>query len=273
MDKIISWHGKAEVKADAIYAARFHREADLLQRGTYWNGQRGCGIGCHAHHLSPAPSEYRSDQYRIVSRGYGWPIWLIALEDWLFENGTFEKAIKLPEAICQAIPVGVDLTPVFYEMLGAFLDVFERSAVLSTTAVYNDLRVLIGEGTMGMEPRKDEWARCKQNAQREAVARGEVVRQTFQAALKSASPDKARQTKIRKDSYLWQDLKNAELAERAAWVAMWVAAAGWSDEIEEITHKIIDWDNGRQELADRIADKLLRFLDERVDTQQPPVVQ
>lgn len=231
MDKIISWHGNAELKWEAILAAYFHREDGLLQRGNYWNGYQGNAIGCHAHHLDPAPSLQPLAQYRIVSEGYGWPIWLIALEDWLFKTGTLEKSLALPQELCKAVPVGVDLTPVFYKMLDEFLLAFGSQPLPhATRVIYSNLRVLTNEGIRGMEPRKDEWERCKQNAHQNHVDQVKV--------------------------HEYCDPRGITVTAR---VVQLVAEAGASGDITPITRGIDGWDTDCQELADRIGDKLLSW--------------
>lgn len=235
MDQIVSWHGNDELKQEAFLSAYFHRRYGRLIRGNYWNGYQGNAIGCHAHHLDPdlvpSPLGNWANQYRIVSQGYGWPMWLITLEDWLFENGTFEKAIKLPEALCKAVPVGVDLTPVFYKMLDEFLLAFGSQALPSTTwVVYNDLRVLTSEGIRGLAPRTAEWARCKRNAHQNHVDQVKV--------------------------HEYCDPSGVVVTAR---VVQLVAEAGASGDITPITQGLDDWDTDLQELADRIGDKLLSW--------------
>lgn len=115
-----TWKNQQELKEAAIAAAIWHRDQHMLARGTYWQGNRGCAIGCHAHHIRP--DVVGGGQHAIVADGYGWPLWLCHLADCFFENTSYAYSQKWPEALCRAIPVGVDIAPVLHLFLVAVLE-------------------------------------------------------------------------------------------------------------------------------------------------------
>ena len=93
---LCAYHGDPAVKAKHIARMRAHQEADELIRGTYWEGGKGCAIGCTVH----------SDDHGAYETELGMPEWLAHLEDKIFEGMTIEDSRRFPLDLLSTIPVG-----------------------------------------------------------------------------------------------------------------------------------------------------------------------
>jgi hypothetical protein len=89
-----------------------HLAADAVIQGDYWDGQRGCFIGCLAH----------SDNAAELERQYGFPLPLVMLCERIFEQLPIEEAKLFFAAIPDAIGRdGRDLSRVVWQFLAAEL--------------------------------------------------------------------------------------------------------------------------------------------------------
>jgi hypothetical protein len=95
------YHNDPDLKARTLAQIDAHRAADELIRGTYWDGHRGCAVGCltydpnGGHHLFP--------------ERWGIPMIIARLMDGIFENLPQDLVLDWPHRIMEAIPVGADL--------------------------------------------------------------------------------------------------------------------------------------------------------------------
>lgn len=46
MERLIAYHGDESVKAAIIAQLERHKAADELVKGPYWDGGKGCAVGC-----------------------------------------------------------------------------------------------------------------------------------------------------------------------------------------------------------------------------------
>src|SRR6266446_7819372 len=103
---MLSYHNDPALKAK--YIARFaaHREADQVIQGLGYENGRGCFVGCtleqYDHELFPVE--------------LGWPEWLAYLADKIFEGLPKSEAPQFGTDLLEAVPVGVDLEPVQYQL-------------------------------------------------------------------------------------------------------------------------------------------------------------
>lgn len=102
MNALIAYHGKQEVKDEYINRVRAHREADQLVKEFYWDGSKGCAVGCTIH----------GKDHGKYETALGIPRQLAYLEDRLFEKMPDERSQRWPEEFLQAITPGADLTGV-----------------------------------------------------------------------------------------------------------------------------------------------------------------
>ncbi len=133
-----------KLKEERIAQVRRHREADQLIKGTYWEGGKGCAVGCTVH----------SGDHSAYETELGIPRVLARLEDRLFEGMPNEQAMMWPERFLSAIPVGADLSMVFprwahwmlTDFLGAIPDAINdrnRSAVEGVSNLF--FKIINGE--------------------------------------------------------------------------------------------------------------------------------
>lgn len=101
---IVAWHGDPALKAATIAEMAAHREADELIRGLYWDGHRGCAVGC----LTKDPRGGH-DQYPTR---WGIPVELAWLKDTLVGGLPEPDWAAWPERFLGAIQPGADLTGV-----------------------------------------------------------------------------------------------------------------------------------------------------------------
>ena len=89
-------------KNELIAATRHHAEMDMLIRGDYNNGEtgykfKGCSVGCLANDLNLDHLETYG--HKEVAEYYGYPEWLVRLQDVLFEEASTDIHVELAEAI------------------------------------------------------------------------------------------------------------------------------------------------------------------------------
>jgi len=107
MNKLISFHGKQEIKDKYVARVKAHSMADEIVQGKYWENGKGCAVGCTVH----------SDNHSAYVDELGIPRIIARLEDRIFEGLTNEGAKTFPLEFLEAIPVGVDLEPVWRNFL------------------------------------------------------------------------------------------------------------------------------------------------------------
>lgn len=102
----LAYHNDPALKERTLAQMRAHRAADQLIRGTYWDGHRGCAVGCLTHNPRGG--------HRLFPRRWGIPEVVALLIDHIFEMlWPLDEALAWPERILDAIPVGSDLTMVW----------------------------------------------------------------------------------------------------------------------------------------------------------------
>jgi len=99
---MISFHGDDAIKQKYLARVRAHAAADEIVKGVYWQGGKGCAVGCTIH----------SENHAAYQEELGLPEWLARLEDTLFESLPNDLAKTFPERFLIAIPVGKDLAHV-----------------------------------------------------------------------------------------------------------------------------------------------------------------
>ena len=174
---MVAFHGSADLKEFYLERVKAHRLADQLTQGLGWDGRtgKGCAVGCTLN-------EYRHSKYPEM---IGVPETLAYLQDAIFEGLPKEEAMAFPEQFLSAIPVGADLSLVWWKcadrMLNRAFTGVTDTAVLDACAKSRDLvrRASIGD----MAP-SDEWAWAAWAA--EAAARVAWVAWAAWAAARAA---------------------------------------------------------------------------------------
>jgi hypothetical protein len=131
-----------------------HVEADAVLQGKYWDGSRGCFIGCLAH----------SDDASKLGELYGLPLPLVRICENVFENLPADEAKAFFAAIPEAVGRdGKDLTRVHWAFLASELRCLPK--------VDDDTQSTINTAIEGMDllASGGEWSRDAADAARTAV--------------------------------------------------------------------------------------------------------
>jgi hypothetical protein len=125
---MLSYHSDAAVKARYLSRVVAHAAADEITKGQYWEGGKGCAVGCTIHGSS----------HEDYERELGIPQMLAWLEDVIFEGLPNRLAKTWPERFLSSISPGRDLSRVGWQFLhwlltesglGEFDHPFVRDAV------------------------------------------------------------------------------------------------------------------------------------------------
>ena len=98
-----AFHNDPAIKRKYLRRVRAHRLADDIKHGFYWQGGKGCAVGCTIH----------GGEHRQYETELGIPQVLARLEDRIFEGTANGFAQLWPERFLRAIPVGADLSNVW----------------------------------------------------------------------------------------------------------------------------------------------------------------
>lgn len=100
MNKLKAFHGEVAVKEKYVARVKGHAKADEIIKGSYWEGGKGCAVGCTIE---------GGDHDRYETE-LGIPKELAYLEDVIFEELPNKEAMKFPLRFLNAIKVGSDLS-------------------------------------------------------------------------------------------------------------------------------------------------------------------
>ena len=93
---LIAYHGDHAVKLKYVGRMLAHQEADEIIHRIYWEGGKGCAIGCTVH----------SDNHAAYETELGMPEWFAHLDDKIFEGMSDAVSRRFPLRLLSAIPVG-----------------------------------------------------------------------------------------------------------------------------------------------------------------------
>ena len=100
---MLSFFGEQSIKDSVVARVREHQRLDQIIQGTYWDGQKGCAIGCVLH----------SGDHGAYETQLGLPVFLAYIDEHIFERLSVEDSKGWPLRFIEAVPVGVDLDMVF----------------------------------------------------------------------------------------------------------------------------------------------------------------
>ena len=95
---MLTFFNDPQLKAALLARLEGHRLADEIIQREYWQGSKGCFIGCAIHGNNALKFEHE----------FGLSIYVARLGEYFFEALPLDKAKTLPVEIIEAIPVGVD---------------------------------------------------------------------------------------------------------------------------------------------------------------------
>jgi len=100
-----AYYGSEELRNEILFEISEHQRLDNYTQRLYWNGKKGCLIGCLA-------KENDDDQHKYLEDVYNIPKEILYLADSIFEGITVEQSKKWPMQFCSAIKTGQDLSRV-----------------------------------------------------------------------------------------------------------------------------------------------------------------
>ncbi|MHB1777979.1 MAG: hypothetical protein ACYCU7_18630 [Acidimicrobiales bacterium] len=152
MTELRAWHGDPGLKTRTVAEMQAHADADQIIQGQYWEGGKGCAVGCMTHDQAGGHKRYPVR--------WGIPVVLAYLEDELFELSPQAEARKWPVRFLSAIPVGADLTGVWDRWCVWMLTdpTWGVANVADPDGVVSAMGVLFARRVAGEQPTKDEWA-------------------------------------------------------------------------------------------------------------------
>jgi len=100
MEPMKAYHNDPALKREYLARVMAHARADEIVHGQYWEGGKGCAVGCTIHGSEHA-------RYETV---LGIPQALAKLEDTIFEGLQNGEAKKFPAAFLRSIKPGADLS-------------------------------------------------------------------------------------------------------------------------------------------------------------------
>ena len=100
---MMSFFGSQCLRDAVVERVREHQRLDQIAQKFYWDGSKGCAIGCVLH----------SGEYMAFEQQLGLPVFLAYLDEHIFENLPLGEAKAWPLRFIEAVPVGVDLELVF----------------------------------------------------------------------------------------------------------------------------------------------------------------
>ena len=95
----MSFFGSQCLRDAVVERVREHQRLDQIAQLVYWDGSKGCAIGCVLH----------SGNHLAFEQQLGLPVFLAYMDEHIFEKLPLEEAKGWPLRFIEAVPVGVDL--------------------------------------------------------------------------------------------------------------------------------------------------------------------
>jgi len=243
---MLSYHNNPGIKAAILRQLSMHREADQLVKGQYWEGGKGCAIGCTLH----------SGMHMEYETRFGIPVVLARLEDRLFEGLPNKKSQEWPERFMGAIGVGRDLTMVWPRFalwlltveLGPIGKKYPKSG-----AALAEVGALYREWCEGVKPDRERWIGARNNADAAITA---AVAAYGAIAAAAAIADAAYAA-----AYAYADAYDAIAAAAGAITARAIAAYAYADAYDAGAAAAAAYADARSRSYIRQSDKLIEILE------------
>ena len=152
---MLAYHSDNTIKTNILLQLEAHRAADQLAKGRYWEGGKGCAVGCTVH--SGDHSEYE--------RRFGIPQVLARLEDRIFEGLPNELSQVWPIRFMSVIEPGADLAMVWPRFALWLLteEVPQHTKNVRTKASLAEVAELYRQWTEGNKPEREVWIGTRRN--------------------------------------------------------------------------------------------------------------
>ena len=203
---MLSFFGSQCLKDAVVARVREHQRLDQIAQQIYWDGSKGCAIGCVLH----------SDEHMAFEQQLGLPVFLAYMDEHIFESLPLDEAKAWPLRFIEAVPVGVELALVFPRFMHRLMSDpqgMRQYANRETLPIVDTLVELYARRIAGT-PFVDIVA-----AERAAWS-AESAAWSAESAAWSAAWSAARSAERRA---AWSAERAARSAESAAWSAAWSA--------------------------------------------------
>ena len=162
---------------DAICAEiKRHQDQDMIMTGNYWDGSKGCAVGCslRSYALATGAEDISFGDHKIYDDflGNGGEA-LARLEDTLFENLPRPGHLKFPLRVAQAIRPGADISGVCHRFTAWALtnpELFPGCTDPTVKPVIDAVAALYLRAAGGDLPTLDQWAAARDAARAAAGA-------------------------------------------------------------------------------------------------------
>ena len=246
---MISFFGNQCLRDAVVERVREHQRLDQIAQQIYWNGSKGCAIGCVLH----------SGEHMAFETQLGLPVFLAYMDEHIFESLPLAEAKAWPLRFIEAVPVGVDLELVFPRFMKWLLsdpDGMRQFANADTLLIIDSLTEMYGRRIEGIPFDAASVARDADRAARAAARAADSAARAADNATGRAAWDAARAA----DSAAWA-ADNA--TGRAAWDAARAAdnAAWAADSAADSAAWAADSASWAADNADNAADNAARAAD------------
>lgn len=109
-----TFHSDEKLKQKYVKRVEMHYKADEIIKGKYWEGGKGCCVGCIV--------EQCNNPHQKMQELIGTPLWLNYLVDRIFENLPNGKAKEFPLQLIRAIPVGKNIDVIYHKFYAWLLE-------------------------------------------------------------------------------------------------------------------------------------------------------
>ena len=113
---LIAYPGGAQQRDRNIALMQAHSQADELVKGRYWEGGKGCAVGCILHDYGHSDTS----DHMAFEPLFGVPVALAMLQDTIFENLPNAESQKWPARFWEAIQPGAPVIWMHCASLGEF---------------------------------------------------------------------------------------------------------------------------------------------------------
>ena len=199
---MLSFFGEPCLKEAVVARVREHQRLDQIAQQIYWDGQKGCAIGCVLH----------SGEHMNFERQLGLPVFLAYMDEYIFESLSVNESKAWPLRFIEAVPVGVDLELVFPRFMHWLLtdpQGMRQYANRETIVVIDRLATMYARQIEGL-PFDVTAARAADAAARAAMAAGAAGAAARAAEAADAAARAAEAAIHRQADYLIELLRSYE---------------------------------------------------------------
>jgi hypothetical protein len=233
---VISFFGEPCLKEALVRRVAEHERLDQFIQQVYWDGQRGCSIGCALH----------TDDHMAFERELNLPVFLAYMVEHIYERLPLTEAKFWTRRWVEATPVGVDLDllfPRFMHWLLSDPDGMRQCANRQTLPIIDSLVSMYAARIQGI-PFDIFAARSAAESARSAAESAESAAWSAARSAAESSESAAWSAAWSAESAAWSAARSAaESSESAAWSAARSAArsAAWSAARSAAIHRQADY--------------------------------